>query len=141
MVCECAPSTMRAGASSEQEPAPETWTEMRREARDLLLFVLLLFLLLLILLEGVPFLFRSPKLLELRRHRPLHDFLSDLRHWLIHELLRSTIHHALLWCSTYTFHSGLQDPSEAEGHQQSALEYDSARAPVVQHTPLPRRPP
>ena len=42
--------------------------------------------------------------MELRSaHRPLHDFLSDLRHWHIHVLFLRTMLHALLRCRPNTF--------------------------------------
>ena len=90
---------------------------MRRETRDVLLIIVLPLVLFLILLKSVLLVEPAQDLMELmlrrkrntpQRHR-LHDFLSDLRHWLTRKLLRSTIHHALLWCRTHNFHGGLHN--------------------------------
>ena len=79
-VCKGALPSTKASATSENEPTPETWTEMRKETRAIFLFLFLSHLLLLV--KG--FLPPSHILLE---HR---EFLSDLRQWHIHELLRSS---------------------------------------------------
>ena len=77
------PST-RASGTSEHEPAPATWTEMRKETRALLLFLFLVHVLshhlLLLQAAAQP----AEDLMELPSAKPH----KNLRHKHIHELLR-----------------------------------------------------
>ena len=96
MVCKCALPSMRADAASKHEPAPPTRTEVRKEPRDLHLFLFLVLIHLLLFQKGKPgrLLSLPPPVKALQDACPLFVDqtsgrpLMTLGHWHIHELLR-----------------------------------------------------